>query len=518
MSNAELFFRSELDNSKFSRAMREMSEQTGRFGKEFQETLRNGHSRASAFFSAIGGAAIAGGLATAFGQVSQYVDNIVDLSGALGLTTEQYQRFSGVFAQSGVDAGGFSKAITSLNGKLEDARAGNATAIESFSKLGISIRELEGKTPVDVLLRISDALAGASDRGKAMAAVLDLVGVRQLKLAGALAQGSEAIQDQAAKVKVASQQSIDAIDRIGDAITVTKNSYLAFATETAGTLLPGAAEAIKGVRNLGAEIFGAIPGAKALSAAVSEVFGLMRDGSGGAPGGFSAMVPGLGRTPTTPTGGLSDQAKGTEAAVNAFNAERAWADAISNQQKATSLSEQFQQITERTARIRRDMFADSLDAEEKILFLEKEKAAVVKDLAKASGIERASLREKLALKDSEIAKEKQLLAARQRAERVAKITEEIASHKSKLSDLGDAQLEYELMSNDERRAFRRESKRVDRARDRLKDVAESRRERGGRDTRPGAEATSKQLDFSEASLQNLARLLAEANAKLIPQQ
>lgn len=415
-----LDFRSTLDDSKFSAALRRMGVNASKTASGISDSISN----TTGFFQTLGSVAAVALAGRALSAISHYTDQVADLSSGLGLTTDQFQRLTGVFATSGVDTDKFSVNMQKLNAKIDDAKNGNKAAIESFAALGITLAQLKVFSPADILLKIADGLKNADDKAIATAAAFDVLGRGSTRMISALSQGSAELEAGMAKVVTASAAAIEAVDKFGDASTRAKNELLALGTEGFGTFLKFAYEASPAIIRIGEAIAKATPQIAMLRTAM-KLFG----------GDDPNLSP-------QALGGTGMLAGGVIGGANKF----------------------------------KGMMGTPVD--------------------------RAA--EKL----------KQQQADRERATRISRINNAMSSAQSRLAGQQSSQLDFELMSPDERRQSRRDDRRVRRAQDRLKRVDESRRERGGRDARPGANAIAKQIALDTATITALATELA----KLIPQQ
>jgi hypothetical protein len=121
-----------------------------------------------------------------------------------------------VASESGSNIEQVAVAFSTLTRNLQSAQSGTGAQAEALQKLGLSAADLANLSPEQAFLKLSDALAGASNRNEAYAAALDLIGARQRNLIPLLQQGSAAILEQANQVQVASDEIIAKADEVGD--------------------------------------------------------------------------------------------------------------------------------------------------------------------------------------------------------------------------------------------------------------------------------------------------------------
>jgi hypothetical protein len=207
-------FETTLDDSKFQAGLKNME----KGGKKVEGSLVGsfssmakgiGASMAAAFtIQAVVGAAKA---------VLDFVGQLQDQAEALGVSTQILQGFQGAMANSGVSADKFTKGMATLISSIQQAKEDTGTARDSFAALGIEFDSIARDSPDQILLKIADGLANATDPATAYAAALDLVGKNQINFVAALKGGSEEFQDSAAKIKKLSDGQVAAIAAVGDA-------------------------------------------------------------------------------------------------------------------------------------------------------------------------------------------------------------------------------------------------------------------------------------------------------------
>ncbi len=143
-------------------------------------------------------AAVAFGAKVFAGMVGQTIEaaaRINDLSQRLGMGAEGFQKLAFAAKQSGVEQESFAQAMTLLNVKAGEAAMGNKDAQESFSRLGISLKDANGKAKgTDVLFaNIADAIKKTEDPMKRVAVARDLLGRGGATLVPLLKGGSEEV-------------------------------------------------------------------------------------------------------------------------------------------------------------------------------------------------------------------------------------------------------------------------------------------------------------------------------------
>lgn len=188
-----------------------------KFGQEARKSIGGGLGGIGAEIrSSLVGALAGIGIGQFVRSTFEQFGRINDLSQQFGVSAETLQRFGQVASESGSNIEQVAVAFSTLTRNLQGAQSGTGAQAEALQKLGLSAAELANLSPEQAFLKLSDALAGASNRNEAYAAALDLIGARQRNLIPLLQQGSAAILEQANQVQVASDEIIAKADEVGD--------------------------------------------------------------------------------------------------------------------------------------------------------------------------------------------------------------------------------------------------------------------------------------------------------------
>lgn len=188
-----------------------------KFGQEARKSIGGGLGGIGAEIrSSLVGALAGIGIGQFVRSTFEQFGRINDLSQQFGVSAETLQRFGQVAAESGSNIEQVAIAFSTLTRNLQSAQSGTGAQAEALQKLGLSAADLANLSPEQAFLKLSDALAGASNRNEAYAAALDLIGARQRNLIPLLQQGSAAILEQANQVQVASDEIIAKADEVGD--------------------------------------------------------------------------------------------------------------------------------------------------------------------------------------------------------------------------------------------------------------------------------------------------------------
>lgn len=116
------------------------------------------------------------GLGALIQQTLEFADSISDLAKGFDLTIGKTLQFRDAIKQSGGNAEGASKILSTLFSKIQDARSGNEAAISQFEQIGLSFEELSRLKPDEALERVFKALGDIGSTYERVKAVKDLLG------------------------------------------------------------------------------------------------------------------------------------------------------------------------------------------------------------------------------------------------------------------------------------------------------------------------------------------------------
>jgi len=122
------------------------------------------------------------GMGALLQQTLQFADAISDLAKGFDLTVAKTLQFRDAIKQSGGNAEGASKILSTLFSKIDEARSGNEAVISQFERIGISFEELSRMKPEEALNRVFTALSKIGDTYQRVKAVKELLGKQGIGL------------------------------------------------------------------------------------------------------------------------------------------------------------------------------------------------------------------------------------------------------------------------------------------------------------------------------------------------
>ena len=112
----------------------------------------------AANIAAVGVAAGVAVMAKSLKTYEDYSSQVRSIQRALGADAEGASRLAGQWKRYGVDAGAATMATKTLAKAIDEARRGNATYTETFTRLGLSIDQLKSMSDTEAIFAVRDAL------------------------------------------------------------------------------------------------------------------------------------------------------------------------------------------------------------------------------------------------------------------------------------------------------------------------------------------------------------------------
>jgi lambda family phage tail tape measure protein len=178
-------------------------------------------------FKNAGIASLTIGMGALYHEAVALSDEVSDLSHSFGLSIPEVLAFRDALQSSGGKAENADKAISTLFGKLADARDGNDTAVAQFEKLGIAFGDLKKLSPYESIIRVADGFKNIGDQFERTKAIKDVfgkagIGVSMDDISAALSKGTGEFDKYG--------NSLETVGQVADALhTNLQNLTVAFA-------------------------------------------------------------------------------------------------------------------------------------------------------------------------------------------------------------------------------------------------------------------------------------------------
>jgi hypothetical protein len=206
--------------------------------------LGNGIKTAGKWGLAIGaGAAAAGGALMALAnKTAESADFIDKLSERTGINREELQRWKYAAEQSGADIGKLEVGMKKLSDTMDKANTGSKLSEEAFTRLGVSMDDLQKKSPSEMFNTVAAKLADMPDSAERNALGNQLLGKSYTELMPLLNAGSEGMGDLMARADelglVMSEDAVKANVVFGDSMADVKSAFGAIFMHLSNEFLP----------------------------------------------------------------------------------------------------------------------------------------------------------------------------------------------------------------------------------------------------------------------------------------
>lgn len=220
-------------------------------GTAYESGLKRASSLTDKFRGSIGaqlGAALSVAAVTSFvSKVIETTDAIGDLSEQLNISTDDVQRLQVLASQTGVSFETMAKSITKVSQERLKAIEEGGKAREYFAALGISVSELNDKSisNIELITRMGQAHQDAGKSAQTQAAIMELLGEKAFKAAGAISKINEL-----GPINLITKEQIDGIGRMADRIDEIKRQMLVQAAPSVNFFADAIERAIKDAEGL----------------------------------------------------------------------------------------------------------------------------------------------------------------------------------------------------------------------------------------------------------------------------
>lgn len=186
--------------------------------------------------------ALGAGAFKAADGVSKNLDNIDKMSQKLGLSTDAYQEWDYVMKISGTSIDNMAMGLKTLTNKFDDAVNGGDSAIESFSRLGLSMEDIQGLSREDLFSKVIFAFQGMEDSAERAALANDLLGRSGQELAPLFNTSAEETQALIENVRdlggVMSEDAVKQGATFQDSLTSLQTAFAGVSATLVEKLIP----------------------------------------------------------------------------------------------------------------------------------------------------------------------------------------------------------------------------------------------------------------------------------------
>lgn len=240
----QLFGQIFIDNSEADKSIDKTTKKAESSGSKIGAVFSSITKGAAAIgTAAVGAAATIGTAAYAMANATAGQADVIDkLSERTSINREELQRWMHAADQSGVSSDVFETAVKKMSSTLDDAKQGSATALDSLSRLGLTLDDLDGLSVEQKFDKITNALADMEDGTERNALGADLLGkayTEMLPLLNAGSEGIEALKQEADDLGIVmSEDAVKAGVVLGDTIANVKAAFNGVMNQLGNAIIP----------------------------------------------------------------------------------------------------------------------------------------------------------------------------------------------------------------------------------------------------------------------------------------
>lgn len=221
----------EADPSGFERGMRRAADALQKFNDKLKATGKGGSPGLQAFnnqvkrlaptlkrvgaVATVMGGAIVGAFTAATAAAGTYADEIGDFAMTFGEAASDVRALSDVLGKADVGLQQFGMAAIGVVDRLKQAKDGNEEAAAAFAKLGLSINQLDGKSAIDVMGQVGDALRKIEDQQERIN-IAKALGLSGRTLKAAIMAGGEGIANQKQDPTFITDAQFEQLQKVSD--------------------------------------------------------------------------------------------------------------------------------------------------------------------------------------------------------------------------------------------------------------------------------------------------------------
>ncbi len=238
-----------IDNEKANNKIDETTKKGKESSKTFAESAGTIIKKGVEIGTAVVGAttAVVGGLTAMINTTADAQGAIDDSAQRVGVTAEEYQKYSYVAAQSGIESSKLEAAMIKQQKAFADAHEGSASMSEAYKRLGLDIKTLASEDSFDAVVK---SLASIDNEVERNAIANDIFGKSYAELIPLFNQGADGIDRLKQEVVnlggVMSNEAVEAGATFGDTVLAIQTAWEGITNGLGTSLMP----IIQGLMNL----------------------------------------------------------------------------------------------------------------------------------------------------------------------------------------------------------------------------------------------------------------------------
>lgn len=238
-----------IDNEKANNKIDETTKKGKESSKTFAESAGTIIKKGVEIGTAVVGAttAVVGGLTAMINKTADAQGAIDDSAQRVGVTAEEYQKYSYVAAQSGIESSKLEAAMIKQQKAFADAHEGSASMSEAYKRLGLDIKTLASEDSFDAVVK---SLASIDNEVERNAIANDIFGKSYAELTPLFNQGVDGIDRLKQEVVdlggVMNNEAVEAGATFGDTVLAIQTAWEGITNGLGTSLMP----IIQGLMNL----------------------------------------------------------------------------------------------------------------------------------------------------------------------------------------------------------------------------------------------------------------------------
>lgn len=220
---AELAVKIRADTAEFKAGLDDADKSMQGFVKNNEKALKTMGVALTAF-----GAAVVGSLTIAVKSFAGAGTELLELSQKTGISVKSLSELKYVGEMCSVSLGDFAIALRGMANFMDTASAGGEATTNILAKMGLSLKDLQGLSPEQTFMILSNAIASIPDPLLRSALAVDIFGRAGTTLLPILAEGADGIANLRLKAQelgiTMSEETALSADALGDAFDTVKAS------------------------------------------------------------------------------------------------------------------------------------------------------------------------------------------------------------------------------------------------------------------------------------------------------
>ena len=182
-------------------------------------------------FGGLAGAASVAGIVGFGKKVVDVADKIGESSKRIGVTAEEYQKLSFATQQSGTSMDALEVAFAKMFSTIQNSKNPSSKAAEALRKLGLSFKDLDGKTAFEQMRMVMAGLKGISDIGERVSIGKEILG-RGSRQFSELAKNFDELTSKAGDYGTISEQATKDAEELTHTIERLEKTLISAASES----------------------------------------------------------------------------------------------------------------------------------------------------------------------------------------------------------------------------------------------------------------------------------------------